>query len=71
MQDTDQLKFKDGAIEAQPQETNDGILFHDQNNRDLERLMQHLAENTMAHNMGIEMIRSELATLRTAIRGTL
>jgi len=35
----------------------ENVLFHDENNRDLERTMQHLAENTMAHNVTIEMIR--------------
>ena len=69
LDDTRQIRFESGRIEERPQETNDGILFHDQNNRDVERLMQHLAENTLAHGAGIDMIRNELGLLRVAIRG--
>lgn len=47
---------------------NSGVLFHDQNNRDLERIMQHLAENTLAHRTATELIRNKLEGLRTAIR---
>ncbi|MCX5661827.1 MAG: flagellar basal body rod protein FlgB [Planctomycetota bacterium] len=47
---------------------NSGVLFHDQNNRDLERIMQHLAENTLAHRTATELIRNNLEGLRTAIR---
>jgi len=31
--------------------------------------MQHLAENTMAHNAGLEMLRNQFELLKTAIRG--
>ena len=31
--------------------------------------MQHLAENTMTHRAGIELIRNELGMLRVAISG--
>ncbi len=46
---------------------NQGILFHDQNNRDLERIMQHLAENTLAHSTGIELLRDDFALMKSAI----
>jgi flagellar basal body rod protein FlgB len=49
-------------------QTNEGILFHDENNRDLERTMQHLAENTLAHNTAIELIRNQFQMLQVAIR---
>lgn len=68
MRDTDQLTFRDGGLDARPEATNDGILFHDQNNRDVERLMQHLAENTLTHNAAIEMMRNEFRMIETAIR---
>jgi len=68
MQDTQQLRFGDGRIDIRPKDTNDGILYHDQNNRDLERLMQHLAENTLTHSVGVELIRSEFGIMQTAIR---
>jgi len=67
VQDTRDVTFRKGAIDIKPQATNDNILFHDQNNRDVERLMQGLAENTMTHNMAIEMVRSEFNIMRVAI----
>ena len=66
--DTRQLRFRSDGIDPQPQHTNEGILFHDQNNRDLERTMQHLAENTLTHNSAVEVLRNEFAILLTAIR---
>ncbi len=65
---TRQLRFGKDGLETEPQPSHEGILFHDQNNRDLERTMQHLAENTLAHNMAIEMIRNQFSIMLTAIR---
>ncbi len=45
-----------------------GVMFHDRNDRDLERTMQAIAENTLTHNMGVELIRNQLDILKTAIR---
>ena len=66
--DTRQIRFQAGGLEVRPGATNQNVLFHDRNNRDLERTMQHLAENTLAHNAAIEMIRNEMEQLRLAIR---
>ncbi len=68
MLDTEDMTFSRDGIKATARHTNEGILFHDENNRDLERIMQHLAENTMAHRMGIQLIRSEVSMLESAIR---
>ena len=68
VRDTDELSFRPNEIHARPRPTHEGILFHDQNNRDLERTMQHLAENTLIHNAAIEMLRSEFTMLSFAIR---
>lgn len=68
LRDTRQLMFRPDRLEVRPQATNDGILYHDQNNRDLERTMQQLAENTLAHNAAIEMLRNQFAMIQTAIR---
>lgn len=68
IEDTRDLAFKADSIEVKPRASNQGVLFHDQNNRDLERLMQHLAENTITHNASIDMMRSQFDMLRTAIR---
>ncbi len=65
---TREVRFKDGLIQIRPSFTNENIMFHDRNNRSLEHIMQDLAENTMAHKAGIEMLRNEFDMLRTAIR---
>lgn len=66
--DTHEVSFNEDGLTVSPSPSNDNILFHDQNNRDVERIMQHLAENTMAHNTAIELIRNQMETLKTAIR---
>ncbi|MEM9419233.1 MAG: flagellar basal body rod protein FlgB [Planctomycetota bacterium] len=71
LQDTREFRFHAHGLEARPQELDENIMFHDRNNRDLERIMQDLAENTLAHNAGLEMLKSEFNLLRMAIRGTL
>jgi flagellar basal-body rod protein FlgB len=68
LQDTRELRFGKDSLDAMPGPVHEGILFHDQNNRDLERTMQHLAENTLAHGTAIEVLRSEFAIMLTAIR---
>lgn len=65
---TQQVTFGQDGMHVRPEETNENILFHDQNNRDLERTMQKLAENTLSHNMGIELLKNQFDLLRTAIR---
>ncbi len=70
MQDTTQLHFTPDGLVATPADSNEGILFHDQNNRDLERLMQHQAENVLANQVTVEFLRSEMNVLQMAIRGT-
>ena len=65
---TDQVKFEHDRLLGVPSATNDGVLFHDQNNRDVVRVMQDLAENTLAHNTAIELIRNQFALMQMAIR---
>lgn len=67
VEDTRQLRFRADGMDARPQPTNENILYHDQNNRDLERLMQRVAENTMAGRLGVELVRNQLGLIRTAI----
>lgn len=68
MQDSDQLTFTDDGMQAKPENANQGILFHDQNNRDLDRMMQQLAENTITHRVATDLIRTEYHILQVAIR---
>ncbi len=63
-----QARIRDGQIEFRPQKKNENILFHDHNNRDVERTIQDLVENAMAHRTSIELLKSEFDLLKTAIR---
>ena len=69
LRDTSELSFGESRMnKVSPSEINDGVLFHDENNRDLERTMQHLAENAMAHNTAIQLMRQEFSVMQSAIR---
>ncbi|MBX2852191.1 MAG: flagellar basal body rod protein FlgB [Phycisphaeraceae bacterium] len=65
---TSQVRVRRGQMEFRPQRTNENILFHDQNNRDVERTMQDLVENALAHRTSVELLKSQFDLLRTAIR---
>ncbi len=67
--DTRQIRDGGRGLEVRPAALDENILFHDRNNRDLERTMQDLAENTMAHSASMTFLKSEFDALRTAIRG--
>jgi len=58
----------DGRLMLNPSPRRDGIMFHDRNNRDLERLMQDLAENTLTHNAALTMLKNQFDLIETAIR---
>jgi len=49
----------------------DYVLFHDRNNRSVEKQMALLAENAMAHNASIEILKKQFNLLEVAIRGRL
>lgn len=63
-----EVRFHGGRAQFRPQQKNENILFHDHNNRDVERTMQDLVENALAHRTSVEMLKSEFDLLRTAIR---
>ncbi|MEX0744250.1 MAG: hypothetical protein WD118_01500 [Phycisphaeraceae bacterium] len=68
MRDTRNMSFRRDGIDVRARDSNRNILFHDRNNRDLERTMQDLAENTLAHNTGIELLKNQFEMLKLAIR---
>lgn len=69
LRDTRSVSFEHDRVSLTGRPTNEGVLYHDENNRDVIRLMQDVAENTLAHNAGVELLRSQFALMRTAIRG--
>ena len=57
----------DGQVTLNPTHPSGGILFHDRNNRDVERLMQDQAENFGVFRISSELLRSRMQQLRDAI----
>ena len=57
-----------GRIELHPRPKADNILFHDGNDRDLERTMQDLVENFLTFRVANELMRSRFDLINTAIR---
>lgn len=45
-----------------------GILFHDGNNRSMEQLMSDQAKNALLHNMVVELLKKQYASLENALR---
>ena len=68
LRDTRQIEFRKDGIDANPGPANENIMFHDRNNRNLERQMQALAENPLTHRRSITMLKNEFDMLNTAIR---
>ena len=55
-------------IELEPEPKAENILFHDGNDRDLERTMQDLVENFLTFRLANELMHSRLNLINTAIR---
>lgn len=59
-----------GLLEINPTRNGNNILFHDRNNRSLERMMQQLQENTAEFSVTTELMRAKMGLLKTAIEQT-
>jgi flagellar basal-body rod protein FlgB len=55
-------------IQVKPEEDNDGILFHDGNNRSVEQLMTDEAKNALMHNLAVELLRKQFSTMELALK---
>jgi flagellar basal-body rod protein FlgB len=60
---------ENGEWTLDPQTASGNILYHDRNNRDLERMMQALAENQLAYRTAADLFKRENDILRSAISG--
>jgi flagellar basal-body rod protein FlgB len=56
-----------GQLSLRPRTPQNNILFHDRNNRDLERLMQDSAENVGVFRVATDLLRNQHELLRAAI----
>lgn len=60
-----------GDIRLRPTPSSKNIMFHDRNNRDLERSMQDLVENVASFRVASELLRQHTQMMRMAITGRL
>ncbi len=66
--DSAPVSFADGDVELKPEVLADNILFHDGNDRSLERLMQRMTENVYAFRAASQLMRNQFELINTAIR---
>ncbi|MBI9017094.1 MAG: flagellar basal body rod protein FlgB [Phycisphaerae bacterium] len=72
MRNTSNIKFNNNSLRASVLESeSNNILFHDKNNRSVEKQMAEMAKNTIMHDVVAELLRGKYNGLQTAIRGTL
>lgn len=68
MEGSSQLEFTKHGLEIRPEASGENILFHDGNDRNLERIMQNLVENASTFRMAADFLRSRFDLINTAIR---
>lgn len=67
-ENTREVQITDRGVQLSPQTPSGNVLFHDRNNRDLERQMQAMVENLTAFRTAADLFKSRLDLLNTAIR---
>lgn len=66
--DTREIAFEAAGIRLNPNPTHENLLFHDDNDRNMERVMQDVSENVLMFRLASELFRREHDLLRSAIR---
>ena len=66
--DSDEVHFTERGVKLNPQPIGDNILFHDGNDRDVERTMQDMVENFTVFRTAAQLLRSRYELINTAIR---
>lgn len=66
--DSAPVSFGEGGVELKPEVMADNILFHDGNDRSMERLLQRLTENVYAFRAASQLMRNQFELINTAIR---
>ena len=67
MANTSQVEFLEDGLNVQPESKGQNILFHDKNNRSLERTMQDLVKNFMTFQASAQLLRNRFDIINTAI----
>ena len=62
-----QVEMVGDRMVLKPETPTAGVLFHDRNHRDLERLMQGMVENATAFRVASDLMRKNTSLLRGAI----
>ncbi|MFM1822937.1 MAG: Flagellar basal body rod protein FlgB [Planctomycetota bacterium] len=62
------VRFHEGGVELRPEVLAENILFHDGNDRSMERLMQRLSENVYAFRIASQFLRGQFDQINSAIR---
>ncbi len=68
MRSSRQVQVTDGGMELNPGPAGENLLFHDGNDRDLERIMQDLVQNFLVFRTTSELLQNRFDILNTAIR---
>src|SRR5689334_22016469 len=55
-------------VNVDVEDPNEGILFHDGNNRSMEQLMSDNAKNALLHNMIVELLRKQFGAMEMALK---
>lgn len=68
IKETREVQFSPtGEVTLRPATASGNILFHDRNNRDLERTVQDLVENVGVYRVASDLLRSKYETLKLAM----
>ena len=65
---TRDVRVRGDRLELRPEERGGNVLFHDGNDRDLDRSMQSLAENVITVRSVTTLLRSRLDLMSSALR---
>ena len=68
LRDTPQVSVDRGGLVLHPEAMGANVLFHDRNDRDVERIMQELVENFMTFRFAADLLKSRFDLINTAIR---
>ena len=59
--------LKDGQMALNPAQLRENLLFHDKNDRNLERIMQDVSENLLAFQTATQLLRNRFRMIELAI----
>ena len=67
LRSSEEVRVRADGLDLMPSPTADGILFHDGNDRDLERTMQRLVENFEVFRTASRLLQTQYSMLDAAI----